>query len=242
LIFGPAADTFAAMYAARLRESLPRVRERIARAVERSGRSEPVGIVAVTKGHPPDAVRAAVEAGLPDCGENRVAELAAKRETLGDLARWHLIGHLQRNKVRQALPLFRLLHSLDSLRLAREVSKEAERAGVEVRALVQVNASGEETKGGFEVSAGCDAITSAATLPKLRIEGLMTMAPLTDDEGVLRATFRRTRALFDQCARTVPGFEPRFLSMGMSNDFEIAVEEGANLVRLGTILFGERSE
>ncbi|MGD8278100.1 MAG: YggS family pyridoxal phosphate-dependent enzyme [Gemmatimonadota bacterium] len=230
------------MYAARLRESLPRVRERIARAVERSGRSEPVGIVAVTKGHPPDAVRAAVEAGLPDCGENRVAELAAKRETLGDLARWHLIGHLQRNKVRQALPLFRLLHSLDSLRLAREVSKEAERAGVEVRALVQVNASGEETKGGFEVSAGCDAITSAATLPKLRIEGLMTMAPLTDDEGVLRATFRRTRALFDQCARTVPGFEPRFLSMGMSNDFEIAVEEGANLVRLGTILFGERSE
>jgi len=230
------------MYAARIRESLPQVRERISRALERSGRSDPVSIVAVTKGHPVAAVRAAVEAGLFDCGENRVAELASKRAELGDLARWHLIGHLQRNKVRQALPLFRLLHSLDSLRLAREVSKEAERAGMEIRALVQVNASGEGTKGGFEVSAGTKAITEVASLPKLRIEGLMTMAPLTEDEEVLRATFRRTRALFEECARSVSGFDPRFLSMGMSNDFEIAVEEGANLVRLGTILFGERSE
>jgi hypothetical protein len=230
------------MYGARVRESLPLVRERIARAQDRSGRREAVAIVAVTKGHPAEAVRAAVEAGLLDCGENRVAELAEKRAELGDLARWHLIGHLQRNKVRIALPLFRLLHSLDSIRLARELSKEAERAGALVRALVQVNASGEGTKGGFEVSAGPDAIAEVVAVPKLRIEGLMTMAPLTDDEGVLRATFRRTRALFDECARSVPGFAPRFLSMGMSNDFEVAVEEGSNLVRLGTILFGERSE
>jgi hypothetical protein len=230
------------MYGARLRENLPAVKERIVRALERGGRGGAVGIVAVTKGHPVEAVRAAVAAGLADCGENRVSELARKRAELGDLARWHLIGHLQRNKVRQALPLFELLHSLDSLRLAREVSGEAARAAAEVRALVQVNASGEAAKGGFDVAAGPEAIAEVVAVPKLRIEGLMTMAPLTDDEGVLRATFRRTRALFDECARSIPGFEPRFLSMGMSNDFEIAVEEGSNLVRLGTILFGERSQ
>jgi hypothetical protein len=230
------------MYGARLQESLPRVGDRIAAALERSGRGEPVGIVAVTKGHPAEAVRAAVEAGLQDCGENRVAELASKRAELGSMARWHLIGHLQRNKVRQALPLFELLHSLDSLRLAEELSREAERVGVEVRALVQVNASGEGAKGGFEVESGLEAVADVVAVPRLRIEGLMTMAPLTDDERVLRMTFRRTRALHEECARSVPGYHARFLSMGMSNDFEIAVEEGSNLVRLGTILFGERSE
>lgn len=230
------------MYAARLRENLPRVRERIAAAQDRSGRSGDVGIVAITKAHPSDAVRAAVQAGLRICGENRVAELARKWADLGDQAVWHLVGHLQRNKVRQAIPLFRLLHSLDSLRLARVLSREAERAGTGVRALVQVNASGEDTKGGFDVETALEAITDVVAMPKLRIEGLMTMAPLTDDEGVLRATFRRTRALFDECARSIPGFEPRYLSMGMTNDFDIAVEEGSNLLRLGTILFGERSQ
>lgn len=242
MIFEGGVNTFASMYESRLRDNLPRVEARIAAALERSGRSGGVGIVAVTKGHPVDAVRAAVGAGLQDCGENRVSELAAKRAELGDLARWHLIGHLQRNKVRQALPLFELLHSLDSLRLAQELSREAERAGVEVRALIQVNASGEGTKGGFEVESGLEAVADVVAVPKLRIEGLMTMAPLTDDETVLRATFRRMRALHEECARSVPGYAPRFLSMGMSNDFEIAIEEGSNLVRLGTILFGERSQ
>jgi pyridoxal phosphate enzyme (YggS family) len=124
--------------------------------------------------------------------------------------------------------------------LAEELSREAGQRGIEVEALVQVNASGEETKGGFTVGAGAEPIARVAALPGLRVRGLMTMAPLTEDEAVLRRTFARTRELFESCAATVPGFEAHHLSMGMSNDFEIAVEEGSTMVRLGTVLFGER--
>ncbi|MGH7551723.1 MAG: YggS family pyridoxal phosphate-dependent enzyme [Longimicrobiales bacterium] len=223
-----------------MRESLPRVEERIGLALERAGSNARVTIVAVTKGHPPDAVRAAVEVGLADVGENRVVELEEKRAEVDVHVRWHLIGHLQRNKVRRALPLFHLVHSVDSLRLAEELSAEAERADVEVAALVQVNASGEVTKGGLSVEDGVDPIAQIATLPRLRVKGLMTMAPFTDDEAVVRRTFSSTRALFDACGAAVPEFEARHLSMGMSNDFEIAVEEGSTMVRLGTVLFGER--
>jgi pyridoxal phosphate enzyme (YggS family) len=228
------------MYDARLRENLPRVEERIGRVLERAGSNARVTIVAVTKGHPPDAVRAAVEVGLVDVGENRVVELEEKRAEVDVHVRWHLIGHLQRNKVRRALPLFHLVHSVDSLRLAEALSAEAERAGVEVAALVQVNASGEVTKGGLTVDGGVDPIAQIAKLPGLRVQGLMTMAPFTDDEAVVRRTSSSTRALFDVCGAAVPEFEARHLSMGMSNDFEIAVEEGSTMVRLGTVLFGER--
>lgn len=230
------------MYAARLRASLPRVEERIAGALARAGRAGPVGIVAVTKGHPPEAAAAALEAGLRRLGENRVQELEAKVATIGrENAEWHLIGHLQRNKVRKALPLFDLIESVDSLRLARELSAEAQRSGREVRALVQVNTSGEATKGGFPGDEALDGVASVAALPHVRVLGLMTMAPLTDDEAVVRRTFARARELFERCAREVPGFHAQHLSMGMSGDFEIAVEEGSTLVRLGTILFGERN-
>ncbi len=230
------------MYDARLRESLPRVEERIGQALERAGRDVHVAIVAVTKGHSADAVRAAAGAGLQHIGESRVQELEQKRVEFHDGVRWHLIGHLQRNKVRKAVPLFDLIQSVDSPRLAHELSREAERVGVEVAALVQVNASGEASKGGFDVDEGIDPIGEVVTLPHLHVQGLMTMAPLTDDELVLRRTFARTRALFDACCAAVPGFEARHLSMGMSNDFEIAVEEGSTMVRLGTVLFGERSQ
>jgi pyridoxal phosphate enzyme (YggS family) len=229
------------MYGARLREALPRVEERIARALDRSGRSGDVTLVAVTKGHGPDAVRAAAEAGIRDCGENRAAELVRKRAELGSPVRWHLIGHLQRNKVRSVLGQFDLIQSVDSIRLARELSSEAERAGLDIEALVQVNASGEDTKGGFDVDAALDAIAEVAMMPRLHVRGLMTMAPFTEDEAVLRRTFQRTRALFDACGRGVPGFTARDLSMGMSNDFDMAVEEGSTMVRLGTVLFGERT-
>jgi PLP dependent protein len=228
------------MYEARLRESVPRVEERIARALERSGRPGPVSIVAVTKGHPADAASAAAAVGLRICGENRVRELEEKRAAVEAALEWHLIGHLQRNKVRPALPLFELIHSVDSPRLAETLSAEAVRAGVEVSALVQVNASGEATKGGFDVRDGEDAVAQVAALPGIRVLGLMTMAPLTEDQAVVRSTFRTTRALFDRCAQAVSGFEAKHLSMGMSNDFEVAVEEGATMVRLGTVLFGER--
>lgn len=234
------------MYDARLRESLPRVEERIRRACERSGRKDEVRIVAVTKGHPPSAVHAAVTAGLRDCGENRVAELADKVAELGrDAARWHLIGHLQRNKVRSALPLFDMLHSIDSLRLAKEISAEAARAHTTVVGLVQVNASGEETKGGIDVAddvaAAAEAVHEIVELPGIDVRGLMTMAPYVDDERVLRMTFARTRRLLEHCNDNFTAFNATELSMGMTNDFEIAIDEGSTMVRLGTILFGERA-
>jgi pyridoxal phosphate enzyme (YggS family) len=229
------------MYLTRLQRNLPGVEERIGRALERSGRPGPVTLVAVTKGHPVDAVNAATEAGLLDCGENRVAELEEKHGSVGGApVRWHLIGHLQRNKVRRALPLFDLVHSVDSLRLAREIANEAERADTSVRVLVQVNASGEDAKGGFDVDDGVEAVAGIVALARIEVCGLMTMAPYTDDTQLLRRTFARTRSLFDACAAGLSGFHARHLSMGMSNDFEIAIEEGSTMVRLGTILFGER--
>jgi pyridoxal phosphate enzyme (YggS family) len=231
------------MYESRLRDSLPGVEERIARAVERSGRAVPVTVVAVTKGHPLPALEAALAFGLTDLGENRVGELEAKHGELQDRrARWHLIGHLQRNKVRKALGLFELLHSVGSLRLAEEVAKEGERVGRRVEVLLQVNASGEEAKGGLDVESAQETIVKIVEMPTLHVRGLMTMAPFTDDEAVLRRTFRRTRELFDACARQVEGFSATHLSMGMSNDYEIAVDEGSTMVRLGTALFGERTQ
>lgn len=226
-----------------LRENLLRVKERIEAAKRRAGRSDEVEIVAVTKTHPAAVIEAMLWLGVRRIGENRVQELEQKvREVGRDGAEWHLIGHLQRNKVRKALPLFDLIHSIDSVRLAQELSKEAERAGVEVKGLVQVNASGEESKHGFSVDEAVDAVGEIVALPGLRIQGLMTMAPFTSDEATLRSTFASARRLFERCASEVAGFEPVHLSMGMSNDFEIAVEEGATLVRLGTILFGEREK
>jgi pyridoxal phosphate enzyme (YggS family) len=235
------------MYEERLRDSLPRVEERIEQSRAHAGRRNEVRIVAVTKGHPLAAVRAAVAVGLRDCGENRVAELDEKIGELGRAAAtWHLIGHLQRNKVRKAVPLFDVIHSIDSLRLARELSAEAERTGVTVHGFVQVNASGEEAKSGIDISSeiapGLAALQAICELPGLSITGVMTMAPFVAEESVLRRTFARTRELFDQAAGQVDKFEARDLSMGMSNDFEIAIEEGSTMVRLGTILFGERAQ
>jgi PLP dependent protein len=235
------------MYEPYLRTSLRDVEERIGKALKRAGRSQTVRIIAVTKGHPAAAVSAAVAAGLRDCGENRVQELEDKIGELGrDAATWHLIGHLQRNKVRKAVPLFDVVHSIDSLRLAQELSAEAVRNAVEVRGLVQVNASGEAAKSGIDVAQdqapGLDAVHAICALPGLRIEGIMTMAPFAADEQVLRSTFARTRKLFDVCAAQVTNFHAEHVSMGMSNDFEIAIEEGSTMVRLGTILFGERAQ
>lgn len=217
------------------------VRERIERAKERAGRRGDVTLVAVTKTHPAEMVRAAIAAGVTDVGENRVQELEQKVGEVGRGAvRWHLIGHLQRNKVAKALPLFDLIHSLDSLRLAQALSDAAVKAGATARALVEVNAVGEESKDGLPAAEAVDAIGRMAELPGLELRGMMTMAPFTDDEAVIRRAFRTTRELCERAAREVAGFDGRELSMGMSNDFEIAVEEGATLVRVGSSIFGER--
>ena len=217
------------------------VRERIERARERAGRSGEVTLVAVTKTHPAQVVRAAIRAGVADVGENRVQELEQKVPDVGrEAVRWHLIGHLQRNKVAKVLPLFDLLHSLDSLRLAQALSEAAVKAGTTVRALVEVNSAGEETKGGVPAAEAVDVVGRMAALPGLELRGMMTMAPFTDDADVIRRAFRATRELCEETARQVAGFRGHELSMGMSNDFEIAVEEGATLVRVGSSIFGER--
>lgn len=231
------------MWDSRLRETLPAVRERIQRALDRAGRDGDVQIVAVTKGHPVEAVEAAVRAGLVVVGENRVQELEEKVAAVGrDTAEWHMIGHLQRNKARQAVLNADWIHSLDSLRLARALSKEAKRADLMVRGYMQVNVSGEGSKGGIGAEEAVDVLGAMAELENIEVHGLMTMAPFTDDAGILHRTFGEMRKLGEVLQRDVPGaLQGSGLSMGMSNDFEIAIEEGATSVRLGTVLFGERS-
>lgn len=224
-----------------LKRRAAEVRERIEAARARVGRTDEVTLVAVTKTHPADVVRAAIAAGIADVGENRVQEMDEKVAEIGRSAvRWHLIGHLQRNKAARAVAIADLVHSLDSVRLAEALSAEAAKAGIVIPALVQVNTSGEESKFGLGPDEAVDAIGRMAELPGLRLEGLMTMAPFTDDQDVIRRTFAGARRLRDEAARQVPGFAGRHLSMGMSNDFEAAVEEGSTLVRVGSTLFGER--
>lgn len=227
----------------RLQQALDEVRRRIDQACERGGRSNDVTLVAVTKGHSVEAMEGARDAGLRIIGENRVSEALAKREAVGDLGlAWHMVGHLQRNKVRDALGLFDLIQSVDSLRLARTIQQEAEKQDRRVEVLVQINASREEQKHGFAVEEAVRAVDEIVKLDRVRVVGIMTMAALTDDSRILRDTFQRARDVFERCRDEVGRFEPRYLSMGMTNDYEIAVEEGSNMVRLGTALFGEREE
>ena len=213
------------------------VRERIAAAAERGGHSQRVTIVAVTKTHGPEAVRAAWDAGLADVGENRIQEATSKMREIDLPVRWHLIGHLQRNKVK-SLEGFSLVHSIDSARLANAVSDFGAARGTPVDALVQVNVVGEESKGGFslaELPAEADRFHERAGV---RVLGVMTMAPLDADEATLRRVFAGARAARELLREA--GLAATELSMGMSNDYEVAVEEGATMVRLGTILFGAR--
>jgi pyridoxal phosphate enzyme (YggS family) len=212
------------------------VRDRIAMAAQRAGRDPAaVTIVAVTKGHPLEVAREAAAQGLLNLGENRVQEALAKQEAWPDSpVRWHLVGHLQRNKVRHAAGRFALIHSLDSVRLADALEQEAGKRGIRQDVLVEVNVAREPQKTGalpHEVEA---LVRHARGLSHLNVRGLMTMAPLTGDAGLIRAVFSGLRELSDRLGLTE-------LSMGMSNDFEIAVEEGATMVRLGTVLFGERA-
>ena len=219
---------------------LAQVREAVARHQRVGGWAHPVRVVAVTKGHGPDAVRAAAAAGLEDVGENRVQEAVAKQEAAGSApVTWHLIGTLQRNKARQAVGRFALIHSVDRLDLAAELDRRAA-AGSEVqRVLVQVNCSDEPQKGGVEPSGLMPLLEAMAALRHLEVAGLMTMSALTEDLAEQRRAFRRLRELRDQGERA--GHRLPELSMGMSGDYTTAVEEGATMVRLGTILFGERS-
>jgi len=235
------AQATAEEYAARLEHSLPELRERVRRAAEVAGRDPAsVRVVAVTKSHPLEAVDAALAAGLSDLGENRVEELEAKRAARPDAsARWHMIGHVQSRKARSAAELAHLIHSVDSAKLAQKLARVGEENGRDVVVLAQVNTSGEGSKSGFELDGAVEAVHAIAELPGLRVAGLMTMAPFVEDEGVLRAAFARLRETGERLGRATEAVGPE-LSMGMTNDLDVAIAEGSTMIRIGTALFGER--
>jgi pyridoxal phosphate enzyme (YggS family) len=217
---------------------LAAVRETIAQRQAQAGWRHPVRIVAVTKTHGPEAVRAALMAGLEDVGENRVQEAMQKQDALqGVAARWHLVGTLQRNKARHAVGRFALIHSVDRTDLALELDRRVPN-GVRQPILVQVNCSQESQKGGVPPDALPSLLHELSGLKRLEVRGLMTMSALTDDTDEQRRAFRLLRELRDAAERS--GHSLPELSMGMSGDYPTAVEEGATMIRLGTVLFGER--
>jgi PLP dependent protein len=215
--------------------NLEHVRERIVRAAERAGRrGDDVLLIAVSKTVEVERIRAAIEAGVKALGENRVQEAKGKIAVLGRPVAWHLIGHLQTNKARDALELFDVIHSLDRLELARELERRAAARGKVVDALLQVNVAAEASKGGVGVDAVGETLEVVSKLAHVRVRGLMTIPPEVERPEEARPWFRRLRELGER--HGLPD-----LSMGMSGDFEVAVEEGATMVRVGTAIFGPRS-
>ena len=221
-------------------ENLERVREQIARAAAKSGRTtDDVELVAITKTHPADKVREAIETGQTLFGESRVQEARAKIPELPSNLRWHFVGHLQKNKIRHALPLFEMIHSVDSLALAQDINRTAEEDGMHPRVLLEVNVAGEGSKFGFSPDKLSDQMEELLALPRLSILGLMTIPPLAEEAEASRKYFVQLREMRDRL-QTEFRVDLAQLSMGMTQDFPIAVEEGATLVRVGTAIFGER--
>ena len=222
-----------------IQERLAAVRHRIEAAAARSGRpSSAVTLVAVSKTIPAAAIREAVSAGVKILGENRVQEAREKIEALPGAAEWHLIGHLQTNKAKLAVGLFDCIHSLDSVRLVQEIGRHAEEAGRRLRCLVEVNVGEEAQKSGAAAAEVRPLLEAARRLPQLSVQGLMTIPPFLPDPESVRPFFRRLRDLRDRLESE--GWTLPDLSMGMSHDFEVAIEEGATLVRIGTAIFGSR--
>lgn len=239
-----------------IKTNLARVQDRIAAAARRAGRTrDEVTLVAVTKTHPAQVVEVAYQAGLRDLGENRVEEASVKIPAFQELTsgsahlRWHMIGHLQRRKARLAVTLFDVLHSVDSLRLAQRVDRMAGASDRLMPVLLEVNVSGEASKYGFDLSpaAGQEArarfitdVEQILALPYLRLRGLMTMAPIVADPEQVRPVFIALRTLRDDLSERFPEADWSQLSMGMTDDFEVAIEEGATMVRIGRAIFGSR--
>lgn len=218
--------------------NLRAVRERIARAAGKVGRDpREIKLVAVSKGRTVEEIREALEAGHTVFGENRAQELRDKQAILGGDIEWHFVGHLQTNKVNMVVGKVKLIHSLDSLKLAEAVSERAARQGVVQEVLLQVNVSGEESKFGVAVDEAEVLLRKVMTLPGVRVRGLMTIAPVWAEGESARPYFRRLRELREYLRKVFPETGLDYLSMGMTQDFEVAVEEGADLVRVGTAVF-----
>lgn len=225
-----------------IKSNILELKKRVAAAAKKSGRAaEEIKIIAVTKTIEPVRIAKAVEEGILDLGENRVQELCEKYDIISKDCRWHLIGHLQTNKVKYIIDKVDLLHSLDSLELATEIQKRAEKAGMIINSLIQVNVAGEESKFGLEPGRLPDFLKEVSIMANIKVKGLMTIAPFASDPEKIRYVFRELRKmLIDIRTENNDNIDMDYLSMGMSNDFEVAIEEGANIVRIGTAIFGER--
>ncbi|HAG08711.1 MAG TPA: YggS family pyridoxal phosphate-dependent enzyme [Desulfotomaculum sp.] len=222
-----------------IRENLFTVHEKIRRAAKKSGRSpEAIKIVAVTKTISPQTILEAVNEGLTTFGENKVQELLVKQPLLPPGIEWHMIGHLQTNKVKNMVGKVKLIHSLDRYSLAQEINRWALKKNGKVNVLAQVNISGESSKHGLAPVELTGFLDEVGCLPGLQILGLMTMAPLTDNPEETRPVFRKLRVLAKNLGQNRPSLNLAYLSMGMSNDYEVAIEEGANIVRIGRAIFG----
>ncbi|MGB7768016.1 MAG: YggS family pyridoxal phosphate-dependent enzyme [Verrucomicrobiia bacterium] len=221
-------------------ENLNSIKQRISAACDRSDR-EPnsVTLLAVTKSQPPEIVRAAADLGLTLFGENKVQEAKAKIPLCPGRLRWHFIGHLQSNKCRDAVALFEMIQSVDSLSLAQEINQRADQAARTMAVLLEVNAAGEASKFGYQPETLLTELTAINALPRIVIHGLMTVPPWSEEPEKARPHFQRLRELKIQCEQILGAPLPH-LSMGMSGDFEVAIEEGATMVRIGTALFGPR--
>jgi pyridoxal phosphate enzyme (YggS family) len=223
-------------------ENLARVRAQIAQAAAKANRNaDDVELVAISKTHDAVKVREAIEAGQTLFGESRVQEARVKIPELPSNLRWHFVGHLQKNKIRHALPLFELIHSVDSLALAQDINRIAEEDGLHPRVLLEVNVAGEGSKFGFTPEKLREDLENLLALPRLSILGLMTIPPIANEAEASRKYFVELRELRDRL-QTEFHVDLAQLSMGMTQDFAIAVEEGATLVRVGTAIFGERSK
>lgn len=226
-----------------LKENLEEVEEKIAKACERAGRArEEVTLIAVSKTKPVEMLQEIYDEGIRDFGENKVQELTEKYEVMPKDMKWHMIGHLQRNKVKYIVDKVTLIHSVDSLRLAETISSEAEKKGVTVPILIEVNIAGEETKFGLSSKEEVISLTEQiAALPNLSVKGLMTVAPPAEDPEENRPFFREIRQLsVDITNKNIDNVSMEILSMGMTNDYTVAIEEGATMVRVGTGIFGAR--
>jgi pyridoxal phosphate enzyme (YggS family) len=225
-----------------IEENYRRVKERVAEAAMKTGRDpSEITIVAVTKTHPAETVEAALAAGVTDVGENRVQEFLSKEPGVTSPCRWHLIGHLQTNKVNKVIGKFSMIHSVDSLKLAEKLGSAGERNGVTTDILVEVNTSGEESKFGLEIDNALELCTGIADLPALNLRGLMTVGPWVEDTALLSKAFGSLRLLGEKIKdEGIKGISMEHLSMGMTDDFEIAIAEGSTIVRLGRVIFGAR--
>ena len=221
-------------------QNILHIRERIAAAAQRIGRSaDDVLLLAVTKTVAPERVDQALREGITTVGESKLQEAKQKIPLVSSRAHWHMIGHLQTNKARDAVGLFELIHSVDSVKLATEINKWAERVGKTQRILLEVNLSGESSKYGLKPDELNAALEHIAALERIQVEGLMTVPPIAEDAGKVRPYFQQLRDLREAAARKYNLVLPH-LSMGMTSDFEVAVEEGSSIVRIGTAIFGER--